>query len=103
MQALGIDRLGFETGQTIRALNTTSRRLGGPSAVGPSAVKLASRALLNNNARAADVITKQAGIDWEFLGMSHASVKVFKLTCQNEGWIVDKFSRPVHLSVSFQN
>lgn len=29
--------------------------------------------------------------------------QAFKLTCQNEGWIVDKFSCPVHLSVSFQD
>ena len=69
--------------------------------MGPSAVKLASRTLTNNNMRAADVITKQAEIDWDFPGMSHASVKVFKLTCQNEAGIVDKFSRAVHLSVSF--
>lgn len=71
--------------------------------MGPSAVKLASRALTYNNARAADVITKQARIDWDFWRMSHASVKLFKLTCQNEGGIVDKSSRPVHLSVSFQD
>jgi hypothetical protein len=38
--------------------------------------------------------------DFEVIG--HASVKVFKLTRQNEGCIVDKFRRPVHLSISFQ-
>ena len=37
--------------------------------------------------------------DFEVIG--HASVKVLKLTRQNEGCIVDKFRRPVHLSLSF--
>ena len=60
MRALDIDRLGFQTGQTTRALrNFYAAR--GPSAVGPSAVKLASRALTNNNARAAEEVDEMGG------------------------------------------
>jgi hypothetical protein len=53
MQALGIGRLGFETGQTIRALLTVSTRLGDPVRWARQRLSLASRVLMVNNARAA--------------------------------------------------